>query len=113
MREHPRRNGPQAAAAPRAFVAPVSFGLGDLVVSLPAVHGLIGAGWDTWLVARSSLQELLAERIDGLSGVVREERFDPSVAGGRWFNLRDHPLQTDHFWGSAEFERAFGKLGIN
>ena len=28
-------------------------------------------------------------------------------------DLRDHPLQRDHWWGSAEFEEAFGRLSIN
>jgi Glycosyltransferase family 9 (heptosyltransferase) len=113
MRKQQARNPPHRAARQRAFVAPFSFGLGDLVLSLPAVQGLIDARWETWLVARSLVQERLAERIEGLSGVVREEHFDPSVADGRWFNLRDHPLQTDHFWGSAEFEHAYGKQKIN
>jgi hypothetical protein len=97
----------------RAYLAPVSFGLGDLVVSLPAIQGLIAAGHETWLVARSALQEALAERIDGLSGVVLEEGFDSASADGACFDLRDHPLQADHFWGSPEFERAYGKMGIN
>jgi hypothetical protein len=47
----------------------LSFGLGDLVVSLPAVQGLIRQGDATWLVARSAVQAAIAERIDGLSGV--------------------------------------------
>ena len=76
----------------RAYLAPVSFGLGDLVVSLPAVQGLIEEGWETWLVARSALQQALAERIDGLAGSLREERFEPAAAEGAWFNLRDHQL---------------------
>ena len=60
-------------------MAPVSFGLGDLVVSLPAVQALIGepgAGDETWLVARSPVQAALAERIDGLTGCVAEDAFD-------------------------------------
>jgi hypothetical protein len=40
----------------RVFVAPVSFGLGDLVVSLPVIQQLIAQGRrtgdETWLVAR-------------------------------------------------------------
>ena len=56
-----------------AYVAPVSFGLGDLVVSLPAVQALIDAvGDETWLVARSPVQAALAERIDGLAGCVAD-----------------------------------------
>jgi hypothetical protein len=97
----------------RSYVAPVSFGLGDLLVSLPPVQGLIAAGWETWLVARAASQEELAHRIDGLCGVVREEDFDPAAAQGSYFNLRDHPLQTRYWWGSVEFERVYGRLGIN
>ena len=41
----------------RVYVAPISFGLGDLVVSLPAIQALIAQGRhdgdETWLVARS------------------------------------------------------------
>ena len=37
----------------RTYVAPISFGLGDLVVSLPAIQALIARGRDhgveTWL----------------------------------------------------------------
>lgn len=94
-------------------MAPFSFGLGDLVFSLPAVQGSIEAGWETWLVARSPVQARLAERIEGLAGVIPEERFDRSAAEGRCFDLRDHPLQTDYFWGSPELERVFGKQTIN
>ncbi len=28
-------------------------------------------------------------------------------------DLRDHPLQRDHWWGSPEFEAAYGPLSIN
>jgi ADP-heptose:LPS heptosyltransferase len=98
-------------------VAPVSFGLGDLVVSLPAVQALIGDAHrpdaETWLVARSPSQEGLAERIDGLTGWIAEEAFDRNGHDGRFVDLRDHPLQRDHWWGSAEFEATFGALSIN
>ncbi len=45
--------------------------------------------------------------------MVLEEGFDSASADGACFDLRDHPLQADHFWGSPEFERAYGKMGIN
>jgi hypothetical protein len=101
----------------RVYVAPVSFGLGDLVVSLPAVQALIdearrGQG-EVWLVARSTAQGALAERIEGLTGWVAEDAFDRSAGGDRFVDLRDHPLQRDYWWGSAEFEAAFGQLSIN
>jgi hypothetical protein len=101
----------------RVYVAPVSFGLGDLVVSLPAIQALIdkanGSGDETWLVARSTSQMALAERIAGLTGCVSEESFDRNRHDGRFVDLRDHPLQRDYWWGSAEFEKAFGTLSIN
>ena len=101
----------------RVYVAPVSFGLGDLVVSLPAIQALIARGRhqgvETWLVARSVTQAGLADRIEGLTGWVDEESFDRDDHDGRFVDLRDHPLQRDWWWGSAEFEDAFGALSIN
>ena len=101
----------------RAYVAPISFGLGDLVVSLPAIQALIARGRDhgveTWLVARSVAQARLADRIVGLTGWVGEESFDRDDHDGHFVDLRDHPLQRDWWWGSAEFEDAFGTLSIN
>lgn len=101
----------------RAYVAPISFGLGDLVVSLPAIQALIARGRDhgveTWLVAHSVAQARLADRIVGLTGWVGEESFDRDDHDGHFVDLRDHPLQRDWWWGSAEFEDAFGRLSIN
>ena len=101
----------------KVFVAPLSFGLGDLVVSLPAIQALIAEGGcrgeETWLLARAAGQRVLAERIDGLAGSVEEGSFDPAECQGRFVDLRDHPLQRDYWWGSAEFEQAFGPLLIN
>src|SRR5437899_1987279 len=101
----------------RAYVAPISFGLGDLVVSLPAIQALIARGRDegvgTWLVARSAGQAALADRIAGLSGWVDEASFDRDDRDGRFVDLRDHPLQRDWWWGSPEFEDAFGPISIN
>src|SRR5260370_32713147 len=70
-------------------------------------------GVETWLVARSVAQAQLADRIAGLSGSVDEESFDRDDHDGRFVDLRDHPLQRDWWWGSAEFEDAFGTLSIN
>jgi ADP-heptose:LPS heptosyltransferase len=101
----------------RVYVAPISFGLGDLVVSLPAVQALIAEGQregsEIWLVARSDSQAALAGRIAGLNGWVEEASFDRDHHDGRLVDLRDHPLQRDWWWGSAEFENAFGALAIN
>jgi heptosyltransferase-1 len=98
------------------LVAPVSFGLGDLVVSLPVVQAAVRAGersrTEVWLVARSTTQAALAERIAGLAGTVA----GGDVTVGRTdelLDLRDHPLQRDFWWGSAEFDAAYGCLSIN
>jgi Glycosyltransferase family 9 (heptosyltransferase) len=96
----------------RTFVAPVSFGLGDLVVSLPAVQALVAREPSVWLVARAPSQRLLAGRIVGLAGVVDEASFT-CPSGDRLIDLRDHPLQRDFWWGSEAFEARFGPLNIN
>jgi hypothetical protein len=100
----------------RVLVAPVSFGIGDLVVSLPAIQALVTAGSrrdeQTWLVARSGSQRRLAPRVAGLAGWIDEAARHPGD-GDRLVDLRDHPLQRDFWWGSAAFEQAFGPLGIN
>lgn len=98
-----------------SYVAPISWGLGDLIVSLPVIQGLIARGEETYLVTRSYLQEGLGNRILGLAGTVAEEEFDGSTLGdnGRYYNLREHPLQIDYWWGSPEFERLFANHTIN
>jgi hypothetical protein len=96
----------------RIFLAPVSYGLGDLVVSLPAIQALVHDGQSVWLVARAPSQRLLAERITGLAGVVDEAELACGPRD-RLVDLRDHPLQRDFWWGSAAFEAEFGVLNIN
>jgi hypothetical protein len=101
----------------RLYVAPISFGLGDLVVSIPVVQALIAdslrTGDEIWLVARSASQAALSERIPGLAGCIDEETLPAASDGDRIVDLRDHPLQRDHWWGSPEFESAVGSLDIN
>jgi Glycosyltransferase family 9 (heptosyltransferase) len=100
----------------RRFVAPVSFGLGDLVVSLPVVQAAVTAGrcsgTETWLVTRSHGQAVLAERVSGLAGTVAEDDIAIGVSDAL-VDLRDHPLQRDYWWGSPEFVAAYGPLSIN
>ena len=100
----------------RRFIAPVSFGLGDLVVSLPVIQAALrnGAktGKETWLVARSPVQEALAERLPRLAGVVAGDALDLGPPD-ELIDLRDHPLQRDHWWGSPEFEAAYGQMSMN
>ena len=100
----------------RRFIAPVSFGLGDLVVSLPVVQAAVDAGatagTETWLVTRSHSQVALADRVSGLAGTVPEG--DPTISPPEaLIDLRDHPLQRDYWWGSPEFAAAYGHLSIN
>ena len=99
----------------RTYIAPISFGLGDLIVSLPAIQALITENQprETWLVARAPGQAALVDRIAGLGGYVHEDAFDSFGANGRFLDLRDHPLQRDYWWGSSEFDRAVGPLAIN
>lgn len=91
------------------YLAPISLGLGDLMVSLPALQALIATGVPTFLVSRSPMQEGLEDRISGLAGVVREVDFDPSKLSKEdvFYNLRNHPLQTDYIWGMGEFESRY------
>jgi hypothetical protein len=99
----------------RTYIAPISFGLGDLIVSLPAIQALITENQpgETWLMARAAGQAVLADRIAGLGGCAHENAFDSVQADGRFVDLRDHPLQRDYWWGSPEFDRAVGPLAIN
>ncbi len=104
------------SALRRQFIAPVSFGLGDLVVSLPVVQAAVSAGersgTEVWLVTRSPGQAALAQRIRGLAGTVAERdlALGPS---DELIDLRDHPLQRDYWWGSPGFAAAHGSLSIN
>ena len=99
----------------RTFIAPVSWGLGDLVVSLPVVQALIDAGHETYLITRSNLQEQLATRVEGLAGCLPETAFDATILceTDGFINMREHPLQTDYWWGGPEFERDHPGLLIN
>jgi hypothetical protein len=99
----------------RTYIAPVSFGLGDLIVSLPAIQAFITENppGETWLVTRAPGQAALADRIAGLGGCVDEDAFDPARVDDRLVDLRDHPLQRDYWWGSPEFDQAVGPLAIN
>jgi hypothetical protein len=100
----------------RRFIAPVSFGLGDLVVSLPVVQAAVNAaersGSEVWLVTRSPSQVGLAERVTGLAGTVAESEVTVTPPD-ELIDLRDHPLQRDYWWGSPEFVAAYGSLSIN
>lgn len=98
----------------KAFLAPIAAGMGDLMVSLPAIYGLIESGVDTYLVTRSPMQFQFGARIEGLQGEIREVDLDESHLSGdnRFYNLREHPLQTEILWGSDEFTRRYPNYKI-
>ena len=96
------------------YLAPIANGLGDLIVSLPAVQALIATGEPTYLVTRSPRQEL-GNLIEGLAGSIRECDFDQATLTDKdtYYNLRAHPLQSDYIWGSEEFETKYPGFKIN
>ncbi|MBS2009220.1 MAG: hypothetical protein JST01_19355 [Cyanobacteria bacterium SZAS TMP-1] len=89
------------------YLAPIGSGFGDVLISLPVVQALLDQGAETYLVTRSFRQKGIAARVPGLAGEVAEAelRLQP---GDRYLNLRAHPIQTDHLWGTPEFEAVFG-----
>lgn len=101
----------------RHYIAPAALGLGDLIVTLPVVQSLIDQGLETWLVIRSSDHAGIAERIAGLAGYCLEWEVPSKkirqASGDVYYDLRDHDLQRDYWWGSPEFEQAFPGRKIN
>lgn len=93
------------------YLAPTSNGLGSLISNLAAIDALVKRGDAPVLVLRSNAQKVLVDSIVGLKGSVMESDFAIELldarAGDVFINLRDHPLQTDHVWGSDEFAAAF------
>lgn len=98
-----------------AYIAPISWGLGDLVVSLPAVQHLIDSGRATTLVTRHEMQRQLALCIDGLAGIMSEEELNATglPKDATYYNLREHPIQRDYWWGNTEFDRDYPGYKIN
>lgn len=97
------------------YVAPISNGLGDLIVSIPILQALIKTDEPTYLIMRSPAQSGLSNRIEGLAGSIKESEFDESTLKptDKYFNFRDHPLQSDYIWGSEEFEAKYPGYKIN
>jgi len=97
------------------YLAPISNGLGDLIVSIPILQSLIKTGEPTYLVMRSPAQYGLSDRIPGLAGSIKESEFNPEALSpdDRFYNFRAHPLQSDYIWGSAEFEAKYPGFRIN
>lgn len=97
------------------YLAPISNGLGDLIVSIPILQSLIKTGEPTYLVMRSPAQDGLTSRLNGLAGAIKESDFDPKniSSSDKFYNFRDHPLQSDFVWGSKEFEEHYPGYRIN
>jgi len=97
------------------FISPISIGLGDLIVSLPAIQAIIDSGQDTYLVTRSNLQHELGPRISGLCGIIAESQFDENrlTKTDKYINMREHPLQKNVWWGSPDFDRQYRGFKIN
>jgi hypothetical protein len=97
------------------YIAPISNGLGDLIVSIPILQALISTGEPTHLIMRSPAQYGLADCIEGLAGSLKESEFNPSSLAktDKFFNFRNHPLQSDYLWGSKEFEAQYPGYRIN
>ncbi|MBX9689854.1 MAG: hypothetical protein K2X27_24300 [Candidatus Obscuribacterales bacterium] len=95
----------------RTFVSAIGSGLGDLLISLPVIQKLIESEREVYLLTRSHRQSGIGKRIKGLKGELPEKEFQ-AAKGDRYINLRAHPLQTDHIWGSKEFESFFGPSNI-
>lgn len=96
------------------YIAPIGHGLGDLIVSLPAVQSLLATGIPTYLVLRSPEQEGCQDLVPGLAGFVREAEFNKTEKHpeDKYINLRDHPMQTEMLWGSAEFDAKYPGYNI-
>jgi hypothetical protein len=96
------------------YWAPFSDGLGDLLIGLPALKALIRTGTPTYLVIRSPKQVQVVDLVPGLAGAVREPEFlaRERGAGHLFINMRDHPLQRDHMFGSDAFFKAFGQVTV-
>jgi hypothetical protein len=96
------------------FFAPIAEGMGDLLITLPVVQALIDTGNPTYLVLRSPKQEGIAEMIAGLAGHLTGPTFlSYKLAKDDCFiNMRNHPIQTEHIFGTDEFFESFGRINI-
>lgn len=94
-------------------IAPVSWGLGDLIVSLPAIQSLIDRAEEVVVVTRSDLQQTICSRIEGIAASIPESELKQPPQSQRYYNLRAHPLQTDYWWGSDQFFEKFPDFRIN
>ncbi len=96
------------------YLSPAALGLGDLVVILPVVQSLIRSGRQVFLVVRAAEHMSLTERIPGIAGAILEWQLPSEITSAdEHIDLRDHPLQREHWWGSKPFEQAYPNWHIN
>jgi ADP-heptose:LPS heptosyltransferase len=95
------------------YLAPISLGLGDLILSLPAVQALIESNQEVYLIAHSEPFKELASRIGCLAGTIDESALVDLPPSETLINLREHPLQKDYWWGEPKFDRDFPGWKIN
>jgi ADP-heptose:LPS heptosyltransferase len=79
------------------------------------VQSLIRRDETVYLVVRSQSHVALTERVKGLAGSILEWQFTPGQMrpGDVFFDMRNHPLQKDYWWGSDRFMRAYPTYRIN
>lgn len=96
------------------FITPPSFGIGDLVVSIPIVQQLISRGHETAIIAHSNDHLCLAQRIDGLKEMVLSSEFAvrKHAFDDIHLDFRAHPLQRNYWWISNDFASKFPRYKI-
>ncbi len=95
----------------RTYVSTIGSGFGDVIICLPVIDAIVDSCPNVFLVTRSFRQAGIAERITGVKGEIAESQLE-LADGDRYINLRNHPLQLNHLWGSPEFESFFGPTEI-
>jgi len=95
-------------------LAPLGSGIGDVIVALPLINGLVASGVPVVLVARGPRQIGFEQRIDGLAGVVREVDLESLLQEGDvYLNVRDHEIQKNYDWFGEKFAQVYPGYLIN
>ncbi len=95
-------------------MAPLGSGIGDVIVGLPIIDKLIASGVPVILVARGPRQIGFEQRIEGLSGVVREVDLQSLLqVEDTYLNIRDHEIQKNYDWFGEKFAQDFPGYLVN
>ncbi len=94
-------------------VKPISFGLGDIVFSLPIIQALIEKKYNTWAVYKNEIQKDLLFSLPGLSGSISELGLACLPSNTQLIDLRDHYLQKNYWWGGSSFKADYPDFYIN